>query len=431
MFPVLYNVKWEIPDNVIWKLQMSKHLLNGSLYDSTKAPFPLKNIILGIAIPTAITLIYISLFRLDFIRYRPWIAQHIAWTGILLQQFSLILLYFVLCRKKKSWHLFRSQSFPKILIEFLVAFLVAVIILLVMGLIALTVKWIFKIEMPTDTIMQGMKLAPNSYVLIVILITGIAIAPICEELYAKGFLYNAFKTRFPVLIAVLLQAAIFAILHFRSLLVGVFIFLVSILSALIYERRKTLLSPIFLHGVLNAYFFIPIVILMLHNIHFSASDWTEAAIPPPWHRIRPDSRIEKQEDGTRQRQYAINTWGSFGKRQWKREVNAFEAVCYWFPEDKEACAKARQGIATVYCDYLKDYRRAINETERILSEYPQQKEVCARALAVKGWSYYRLKYLQKSREAFNRIVKDFNEYEDILHSANQGILQLDKIEGDF
>ena len=95
----------------------------------------------------------------------------------------LILLYLILCRKKKSWHLFRSQSFPKILIEFLVSFLVAAIILLLLGLTALTVKWIFKIEMPTDKVLQGMKLAPNSYVLIVILITGIAIAPLCEELY--------------------------------------------------------------------------------------------------------------------------------------------------------------------------------------------------------------------------------------------------------
>ena len=70
-------------------------------------------------------------------------------------------------------------------------------------------------------------------------------------------------------------------------------------------------------------------------------------------------------------------------------------------------------------------------TERILSEYPQQKEIGARALAVKGWSHYRVKDFQKSRGAVNRIVKDFNEYEDILRSANQGILQLDKIEGDF
>jgi membrane protease YdiL (CAAX protease family) len=408
---------------------MSKHLLNGSLCDSTKVPFPLKNIILGVSIPAAITLIYISLFRLEFIRYRPWIAQHILWTGILFQQLSLILLYYVLCRNKKSWNLFRSQSFGKILIEFLVAFLVAVILLLFTGLIALTVKWIFKIEMPTSVIEQWAKLAPNSYIVIVLLITGIAVAPLCEELYVRGFLYNALKTRVPMFIAVLLQAAIFAFLHFRSLLVAIFIFLMSIPLALIYERRKTLLSPIFLHGVLNAFFCIPIVILMLHNFHFSASDWSEAAIPPAWHRFEPDSRIEKQEDGTRQRQYAIDTWGSLGKRQWKREVNAFEAVCYWFPEDKEACAKARQGIATVYCDYLNDYRRAINETERVLSEYPQQKEICAHALAVKGWSYYRLKYLQKSRETFNQIVKDFNEYEDILHSANQGILQLDKIEG--
>ena len=411
---------------------MNKHLLNGSQYDSTKVPFPLKNLILGVAIPAAIILIFIFFVRLDFIRYRPWNAQPIFWVAILFQEFSLILLYFVLCRKKKSWHLFRSQPFSKILIEFLVAFLAAVIILLVMGLITLTVKWIFKIEMPTSRIMHWMEVAPNSYIFIVLLIINIiAVAPFCEELYVRGFLYNAFKTRFPMLIAVLLQAAIFAILHFRSLLVGLFIFLMSIPLVLIYERRKTLLSPIFLHGVLNAYYLIPIAILMLHNIHFPACDWSEAGIPPGWYRFEPDPRIEKQEDGTKQRQYAIDTWGSLGKRQWKREVNAFEAVCYWFPDNKEACAKARLGIATVYCDYLKDYRRAINETERVLSEYPQQKEVCARALAVKGWSYYRLKSLQKSRETFNRIVKDFNDYEDILHSANQGILQLDKIEGDF
>ena len=172
---------------------------------------------------------------------------------------------------------------------------------------------------------------------------------------------------------------------------------------------------------------IPIAVLMVHNFYFPASDWSEAATPPAWYQFEPDSKIEKQEDGTKQRQYAIDTWGSLGKRQWKREVNAFEAVCYWFPEDKEACAKTRLGIATVYCDYLKDYRRAINEAERVLSEYPQQKEECAHALAVEGWSYYRLQHIQKSREAFDRVVKDFSEYEDILHSANQGILQLDTL----
>ncbi len=126
--------------NVIWELQMSEHLLNGSQNDSTKVPFPLKNIILGIAIPAAMTSIYIYLFRLDFIRYRPWIWQPIFWTVIFSQPFLLILLYFVLCRKKKTWHLFHSQSLVKILIEFLVAFLAAVIILGVMGLMTLTVK---------------------------------------------------------------------------------------------------------------------------------------------------------------------------------------------------------------------------------------------------------------------------------------------------
>ena len=139
-----------------------KELNHDSEQNSTEAPFPLINIILGIVFPAAMILTYIFVFRLEYIRYRPWIAQHVAWIGILLQQFSLLVFYFVLCRKKNTRRLFRSESFRDIVIELLVAFVAAVIIFLLMGLITHAAKWAFNIEMPMDKVARGMKSGSNS-----------------------------------------------------------------------------------------------------------------------------------------------------------------------------------------------------------------------------------------------------------------------------
>ncbi|MHC4741188.1 MAG: CPBP family glutamic-type intramembrane protease [Planctomycetota bacterium] len=409
-------------------LNGNSSLNHDSEQDSTDARFPLVSLILGIAFPAGLALTYMFLFRLEYVRYRPWIAQHVAWAGVLLQQFSLLVFFLVLCGKRKSGLLLHPRPRPKRWKEFLVAFMVFAVITLGMWLIALILKRMFNVPMPADRAYQGLKQASFSYVAIVTILSGVLLAPFFEELYVRGFLYNALKTRLPLAVAVLLQAAVFAILHFRNVVV---IFFLGIALALLYEKRKTLWSPIFLHGLLNAFSLVPLAIGMLYNIHIPASNWEEAAIRPAWHHAEPDATIVRQEDAAKQRLYAIENWGSKGKRRWKQAVNALEAVCYWFPEDRQACAMARQGIATIYCDYLCDLRRAVNEAERIVSEYPRQKYVCARALAVKGWSHYRLKELQKSREAFNRIIKDFSEHKDVVLSAKQGILQLNTIEGNL
>jgi membrane protease YdiL (CAAX protease family) len=397
--------------------------LHEATSDSKEAPFPIIRIILGIVLPVALFLMYASLFRLEFIQYRPWLAQHVSWVGILVQQFSLLMVYSVLCGKNRSRHLIRSRPHPKLWIEFAIALLLAATILLSIGLITMILKRVFQIEMPVDKVYQSLNQVSNSYWAIAAIVTGIAIAPFCEELYVRGFLYNAIKTRVPIVVAILLQAIIFSVLHFRNYLM---VFFLSIALAWLYERRKTLWAPIFFHGIMNTYAMLPIAIMMLHNFHVPASNWSEA--PPTWHHAEPDSTIAKQENATQQRLYAIKTWGSHGQRKWKQTINAFEAVCFWFPEDRPACAFARLGIATVYCDYLRDYRRAIKETERILSDYSQQREACARALAVNGWSHYRLKNFHESRDAFSKISTNYSDYSDILLSAKQGILQLDALE---
>jgi tetratricopeptide (TPR) repeat protein len=178
----------------------------------------------------------------------------------------------------------------------------------------------------------------------------------------------------------------------------------------------------------NAFVFFPLLIVALQNIHSPAASWNEAATHPGWFKSYPPAGIEMQKDGMQQWKYAIDTWGSKGSRNWKKEANAFNGVCTWFPDDRLACAKARLGIVTIYLQSLSDYRRAIIEANNLLSEYPEQKEQCAFALVDKGWAYYLLRDFKNSRLAFTKVVNEFREYRDALEPAQKGIAGLDFLE---
>jgi tetratricopeptide (TPR) repeat protein len=149
---------------------------------------------------------------------------------------------------------------------------------------------------------------------------------------------------------------------------------------------------------------------------------------PEWYKSNPIAKVEVRENGMEQWQYAIDTWGSKGSRQWKKEIIAFEAVQYYFPNDKEAAAKAKLGIASVYYRYLSDYRRAIVEADELIALYPDQEEQVASALCNKGWAYYMLEDYEKSRESFDRIISDYSHCENCYESALEGIERLDSLQ---
>ena len=213
-------------------------------------------------------------------------------------------------------------------------------------------------------------------------------------------------------------------LHLLNTLI---VFLGGVGLALAYEKRKTLLSPIFVHIMKNAMFMVPILFLALQNFYIPAKTWSEAKIKPKWLKSNPPKQIERQNNGSEQWQYAIDTWGSKGSKKWKMEVNAFEAVCFWFPEDETSCAKARLSIGTVYSGYLMDQRRAIIEVDKLLSQYPDEKEQIAQALCVKGWAYYMLKDFKCSKECFDKVIDEFKEYDYSYESAKQGIKWLNDL----
>jgi len=185
-----------------------------------------------------------------------------------------------------------------------------------------------------------------------------------------------------------------------------------------------------MHCTINVIWIIPLILLIAANLHTPAASWSQAAEPPKWLDLSTFEDIERRDDGKEQRQYAIDTWGSLGSRHWKRELKAFEAVCHWFPDDRTACARARLGIVLIYNSYLRDYRRAILHARRLLDEYPEQKEQCAGALANIGWSFWMLRDFPKSREAYETVIADFEEFEYFHFEARQGIQWLDELQNE-
>jgi len=275
--------------------------------------------------------------------------------------------------------------------------------------------------------------APNYKRLYLLLIAMITFGPVAEELFFRGLLYNALRQRVAPLIAVIIQAMVFALVHYgfpetriTSMLI---VFTSGVILASVYEWRKTLWSPIAIHALKNFAFAAPIIVLMILNSHTPAKTWTEAEQPPKWlgtDFIGTDFKgIEKQETGEEQRLYAINTWGSRGLRMWKKELRAMQAVCDWFPSDREACAQARVGIVTIYFYYLRDFRRAVVESDRILSEFGDQPEACAQALLRRGWSYYELGDHQMSRKSFKEIIDSYSSFEWAREAALEELKMLD------
>ncbi len=94
--------------------------------------------------------------------------------------------------------------------------------------------------------------SPNRYETWALALFAILVAPVAEEVFYRGFVYNALRRRLPVLLAVVVQAVLFGFLHPFNLLGMVTIAVGGCVLGLVYEWRKTLVASIGLHGFQNA-----------------------------------------------------------------------------------------------------------------------------------------------------------------------------------
>ncbi|MDP2181374.1 MAG: CPBP family intramembrane metalloprotease [Actinomycetota bacterium] len=77
------------------------------------------------------------------------------------------------------------------------------------------------------------------------------IAPVAEEIAYRGVLYPALRNRWGVTAAVALSSAVFALLHFNVVWLGLPIWILGMLLARLFERTGSLWPPIVAHALFN------------------------------------------------------------------------------------------------------------------------------------------------------------------------------------
>jgi len=92
---------------------------------------------------------------------------------------------------------------------------------------------------------------PSVAALALALVVFAGLAPVCEEAFFRGMLYQYLRARLPLAAAVGLSAALFAALHAIPLLFPVLFFMGSML-AIIFEGSRSLYASVGFHAANNA-----------------------------------------------------------------------------------------------------------------------------------------------------------------------------------
>ena len=144
---------------------------------------------------------------------------------------------------------FTSKKMPKAFLYGVLGFVVAFCIT---GIIGYPLQQRFGVD-PTQEALSQATGVPGLFPLVVL--SGIIIAPIAEEIVFRGYFYKAFSDRFKPSHAIILSAALFSILHFE-LLAAAQLFVIGIILAYVYEKTGNLMAPITLHVLNNAVAFL-------------------------------------------------------------------------------------------------------------------------------------------------------------------------------
>ncbi len=102
-------------------------------------------------------------------------------------------------------------------------------------------------------------LQPGAIALAFVLVVAVA-APIGEELFFRGFVFNVLRNRLHFTSAVWLSAALFALLH-ASVKNFLPILVIGVLLARLYARTRSLWSSVVMHGTFNFLYALATIVL--------------------------------------------------------------------------------------------------------------------------------------------------------------------------
>jgi membrane protease YdiL (CAAX protease family) len=94
----------------------------------------------------------------------------------------------------------------------------------------------------------------NTFAAVTAALLIVVVAPICEEIYFRGFFFAGMRSRLPFLPAALISAVLFGAVHLSdaNLIAGLQLGVLGLVLATVYERTGSLWSNIAIHMFNNA-----------------------------------------------------------------------------------------------------------------------------------------------------------------------------------
>jgi len=137
-------------------------------------------------------------------------------------------------------------------IETALAVLLLLALWAVLALLATAGAWLFDWPDTSDPSLEPVVRSTDRASTVGILLLAVVVAPVAEEVFFRGMLFNALAQRLPWVVAALVQAIVFALLHLYALPQTTLLAITGLILAAVYRWRKTLLAPILLHSLHNA-----------------------------------------------------------------------------------------------------------------------------------------------------------------------------------
>lgn len=161
------------------------------------------------------------------------------------------------------WGIGRRFRFPragKIFIEAAIAIPLTIGVIVMLGVVNYVWTQVAPETSLTPEIWWNMAGSNQFGMVAIVMLLATTIVPIAEEIFFRGYLYNAFRARSSPIIATIVSSLIFAIVHSYGAAPTAVVFVLGICLTGIYLWRKTLLTPMFVHAGIN---FVSMSVLLL------------------------------------------------------------------------------------------------------------------------------------------------------------------------
>ena len=149
-----------------------------------------------------------------------------------------------------------TKKLPEALLYGVVGFIVAFIVVSIVGY---PIEQYFGVDLTQQALSNS---ATVSGLLPLVLLSGVIIAPIAEEIVFRGYFYKAFRDRFKPWYAIVMSAALFSAIHLEPL-AAVQLFVIGVVLAYMYEKTDNLMAPIALHMLNNAVAFLVVALIFV------------------------------------------------------------------------------------------------------------------------------------------------------------------------